>query len=72
MSSTAGFPPKSVVTTLRVEGLVALIAAVTAYWFLGGNWWLFAVLLLAPAVSPTPMLSPPCSARSAGSAGSPG
>ena len=51
MSSTIGFPPKPVVTTLRVEGLVALVAAVTAYWFLGGNWWLFAVLLLAPDLS---------------------
>ena len=51
MSSTLGFPPKSVVTKLRVEGLAALVAVVTAYWFLGGNWWLFAVLLLAPDLS---------------------
>lgn len=46
-----GFPPKSVVLLLRTEGFVALAAAVTAYWFLGGNWWLFAVLLLAPDLS---------------------
>ena len=31
--------------------MAALVAAVTAYWFLGGNWWLFAVLLLAPDLS---------------------
>lgn len=48
MSTTLGFPPNSVARQLRVEGLVGLAAAVTAYWFLGGNWWLFALLLLAP------------------------
>ena len=47
MPATPGFPPKSVVTHLRIEGFVALAAAVTDYWFLGGNWWLFAILLLA-------------------------
>jgi hypothetical protein len=46
--SLPGHPPKSVVTTLRVEGFAALAASVIAYWFLGGNWWVFAVLLLAP------------------------
>ncbi len=51
MSTTPGFPPKSVVTILRIEGLVALAAAVTAYWFLAGNWWMFALLLLAPDLS---------------------
>lgn len=51
MSSIPGFPPKSVIAHLRVEGFVALIATVTTYWFLGGNWWLFAVLLLAPDLS---------------------
>ncbi|MBN9360302.1 MULTISPECIES: DUF4260 domain-containing protein [unclassified Devosia] len=51
MSSIPGFPPKFVIAHLRVEGFVALIAAVTTYWFLGGNWWLFAVLLLAPDLS---------------------
>ena len=43
-----GHPPKFVVTTLRIEGFVTFAAAVAAYWFLGGNWWLFALLLLAP------------------------
>ena len=48
MSNTPGFPPKSVALQLRLEGLFTLAAVATAYWFIGGNWWLFAVLLLAP------------------------
>ena len=48
MPATPGFPPKSVALQLRIEGLFALAAAATAYWYLGGNWWLFAILLLAP------------------------
>lgn len=52
MSSTPpGHPPKSVTLTLRIEGLAALAAAATAYWLVGGNWWLFAALLLAPDLS---------------------
>lgn len=46
--SLPGHPPQSVTAILRLEGFVAFATAVTAYWFLGGNWWLFAVLLLAP------------------------
>jgi hypothetical protein len=48
MSNTPGFPPKSIALQLRLEGLFTLAGVVTAYWFLGGNWWLFALLLLAP------------------------
>ena len=49
MSRTqAGFAPHSVVAVLRVEGLVALAAALVAYQALGGNWWVFAALLLLP------------------------
>ncbi|MGV3489766.1 MAG: DUF4260 domain-containing protein [Devosia sp.] len=48
MSRTPGFPPKSISRQLRLEGLFTLAGVVTAYWFLGGNWWLFAILLLAP------------------------
>jgi hypothetical protein len=33
---------------LHLEGGVVLIAGVLAYWRVGGNWLLFAVLLLAP------------------------
>ncbi len=36
---------------LRLEGLAALVATVIAYQMLGGNWWLFAALLLAPDLS---------------------
>lgn len=48
MTSTPGFPPKAIAIQLRLEGLFALAALVTIYWFIGGNWWLFAALLLAP------------------------
>lgn len=51
MSVTPGFPPRGVVLQLRLEGLAALAAAATTYWFIGGNWWLFAVLLLVPDLS---------------------
>lgn len=51
MIQTVGFPPRPVTVLLRLEGLAALTAAVTAYWFIGGNWWLFALLLLAPDLS---------------------
>ncbi len=51
MTSTAGFPPRSVTTLLRVENAVILAGAVTAYGLAGGNWWLFALLLLAPDLS---------------------
>lgn len=48
MPTTPGFPPKSVALQLRVEGLFTLAAAAAAYWYLGGNWWLFAILLFSP------------------------
>jgi hypothetical protein len=51
MPTTVGFPPNSVTRQLRLEGFVGFAAAITAYWFLGGNWWLFALLLLAPDLS---------------------
>lgn len=50
-SAIPGIPPKSVTATLRFEGLVAFAGAVATYWFLGGNWWVFALLLLAPDLS---------------------
>jgi hypothetical protein len=37
-----------VATLLRLEGLAVLVAAVSAYAFVGGSWLLFALLLLAP------------------------
>lgn len=33
---------------LRIEGAAAFAAAVVAYVWLGGSWWLFAVLFLVP------------------------
>jgi hypothetical protein len=44
----AGFPPAEITALLRIEGFVLLAGAVAVYAALGGNWWLFAVLLLAP------------------------
>jgi hypothetical protein len=48
LNGTSDFPPTEISTLLRVEGLVAFVAAVTAFQLLGGNWWLFAALILAP------------------------
>lgn len=45
---TLGFPPSDIRILLRLEGAAVLAAAVTAYVVIGGNWWLFAILLLAP------------------------
>jgi Domain of unknown function (DUF4260) len=50
-TQTIGFPPGEIVTTLRIEGFVALAASLYAYQVLGGNWWLFALLILAPDLS---------------------
>ena len=43
VAATGGVAP-----LLRLEGLAALAAAVSAYAFIGGSWPLFALLLLAP------------------------
>lgn len=42
------FPPLEVTGILRLEGLLVLLFALAAFHFLGGNWWLFATLLLVP------------------------
>lgn len=36
---------------LRLENLAIMVAAVGAYAWLHGNWWLFAVLFLVPDIS---------------------
>ena len=36
---------------LRTEGFAALAVATGLYFSLGGSWWLFALLFLAPALS---------------------
>lgn len=51
MTSTIGIPPKDITTLLRIEGLAVFAGAITAYATLGGNWWLFAALILAPDLS---------------------
>lgn len=47
----AGIPPKPVTRLLRVDALAVFVAAVAAYAIIGGNWWLFALLILAPDLS---------------------
>ncbi len=44
---------------LRVEGAAVLALAVTAYGHIGGNWLLFAVLLLTPDLSALGYLAGP-------------
>ena len=46
-----GFPPKDVATLLRIDGALIFLAALAAYHLLGGNWWMFALLILAPDLS---------------------
>jgi len=36
---------------LRLEGAALLLAALTVFWQLGGNWWIFLLLCLAPDLS---------------------
>ena len=43
-----GFPPKEVAAVLRIEGLAIFAATLLAYYALGANWWVFALLILAP------------------------
>ena len=55
----AGFPPGHVTTLLRVEGLVVFVAALVAFHLSGGNWWLFALLILAPDLAMFGLLAGP-------------
>ena len=41
-------PPRFVTRLLRLDGLAVFVASVGAYSIMGGNWWLFAALILAP------------------------
>jgi len=36
---------------LHLEGAAVLLGALVAYWQLGGNWWIFLLLCLAPDLS---------------------
>lgn len=46
--SESGIPPVHVTTLLRLEGLAVFGATLAAYHLVGGNWWLFLILILAP------------------------
>ena len=50
------YPPRSVIALLRLEGVLVLVASLAAYQVLGGNWWVFALLILAPDLSMLGML----------------
>ncbi|HVX82845.1 MAG TPA: DUF4260 family protein, partial [Devosiaceae bacterium] len=43
--------PRPVSLLLQLEGGAVLLAALVAYWQLGGNWWIFLLLCLAPDLS---------------------
>ena len=45
---TSARHPRPVTLLLRAEGLAVLLLALVVYWQLGGNWWVFALLILAP------------------------
>lgn len=47
----SNIPPSSVTTLLRIDGAAVAVAAIAAYAVLGGNWWIFAALILAPDLS---------------------
>lgn len=44
-------PPKDVTVLLRIDGFAVAAATIAAYALLGGNWWIFALLILAPDLS---------------------
>jgi hypothetical protein len=50
-ASPTGVPPSEITALLRIEGFAAFAVAVAAFHFLGGNWWVFALLILAPDLS---------------------
>ena len=51
MDNASGIPPKPVTALLRLDGLAVGVAAIVAFATTGGNWWLFALLILAPDLS---------------------
>jgi hypothetical protein len=60
ISETSGAVTGSVAMLLRIEGLVAAVASAVLYAHTGANWWLFAVLWLAPDLSMLAYLKRPC------------
>jgi hypothetical protein len=59
MDTVIGIPPKPVTALLRLDGLAVGIAAIVAFAMIGGNWWLFALLILAPDLAFVGMLGGP-------------
>src|SRR5690348_2408323 len=57
MDTAIGIPPKPVTALLRLDGLAVGIAAIVAFAMVGGNWWLFALLILAPDLAFVGMLA---------------
>ena len=51
MDNASGIPPKPVTALLRLDGLAVGVAATVAFAMTGGNWWLFALLILTPDLS---------------------
>jgi hypothetical protein len=58
-ASAAPHRPAVVTFMLRAEGAAVLVTALVAYWQLGGNWWLFLLLILAPDLSALGYLAGP-------------
>jgi len=50
-TSGPGVTAGGVAAVLRLEGGAALAASVIAYQAVGGDWWVFALLFLAPDIS---------------------
>ena len=57
-----GMPPPAISLMLRLEGLAVLGATIVAYGALGGNWWLFVLLILAPDLALMNALIDACAA----------
>jgi hypothetical protein len=56
-TENAGFAPAEISALLRIEGLAILALAVASFHLVGGNWWLFAALILAPDLAMFGLLS---------------
>jgi Domain of unknown function (DUF4260) len=53
------FLPARPAAMLRIEGATMLVGSVLLYWIVGGNWWLFGLLLLVPDLSAVGYLAGP-------------
>jgi hypothetical protein len=60
LPETNGAVAGSVLTLLRLEGLVVAVASAVVYARTGASWWMFAALWLAPDLSMLAYLKRPC------------